>query len=126
MKAIISFIFLLLIIATGYSQSNAVSVQKPSVGLPTTASLEHEFSISKIFPNPVKDIVTLNIQSEHSGDLKISLYNILGTEVKKWEPQFVHSGEQKLELDFSSFKTGVYILKCTKSGQVQTQVVKKN
>lgn len=126
MKTIFTFIFLLFAILSGYPQSGMKSGQKQSVNSSVSVTPVHEFSINKIFPNPVKDLVTLNIQCERPGDLQISLINILGSEVKKWDPISVNPGEQKLELDFSAIKTGVYILKCTKSGQVQTQVVKKN
>lgn len=126
MKTTITFIFLLFAIVTGYSQSNQTTGQKQgtsSIASPTTL---HDFALNKVFPNPVKDLVTLNIQSGQPGELHISLINILGSEVKKWNPILVNPGEQKLELDLSAIKTGVYILKCSKSGQVQTQVIKKN
>jgi hypothetical protein len=126
MKTTITFILILFAIVTGYSQSNLNSGQKQGASSFVSTAPVHEFAINKVFPNPVKDFVTLNIHSERHGDLQISLINILGSEVKKWDPISVNPGEQKLELDFSTIKTGVYILKCTKSGQVQTQVVKKN
>lgn len=126
MKTTITFIIILFAAVAGYSQSNPNSGQKQGVTSYMSVTPVREFAINKVFPNPVKDLVILNIQSERPGDLQISLINILGSEVKKWDPISVNPGEQKLELDFSTIKTGVYILKCTKSGQVQTQVVKKN
>lgn len=126
MKTTITFILILFAIHSGYSQSSMKSGQKQNVNSSVSVTPVQEFSINKVFPNPVKDLVTLNIRSERPGDIQISLINILGSEVKKWNPISVNPGEQKLELDLSAIKTGVYILKCAKSGQVQTQVVKKN
>lgn len=86
----------------------------------------HSFAIEKVYPNPVKDFVTVELQSEKSGDIQVSLINILGTEVKKWDNFFLNPGGQNLKIDLSQFKSGVYILRMTKQGQTRTQVLKKN
>ncbi len=82
-------------------------------------------SIEKAYPNPVKDFVNIEIQANDPGELQMSLYNILGTEVKKWETYYLNSGLQKIQIDLSQFKTGVYILRLTKQGQTKAQVLKK-
>lgn len=81
--------------------------------------------IEKAYPNPVKDFVNIEIQTNEPGELQMSLYNILGTEVKKWETYYLNSGLQKVQLDLSQFKTGVYILRLTKQGQTKAQILKK-
>lgn len=100
--------------------------QKPALQPSVTATETSSFSISKVYPNPVKDFVTVELQSEVTGTIQVSLFNILGTEVKKWETQSLFNGEQKIKLDLSQLKTGVYILKINKQGLVRTQVIKKN
>ena len=118
MKAIYTF---LLIMAFGL----VVYAQKPALQ-PVNATETSSFSINKVYPNPVKDFVTVELQSEVTGTIQVSLFNILGTEVKKWETQSLNNGDQILKLDLSQFKTGVYILKINKQGFVRTQVLKKN
>ncbi len=119
MKAFFTFIISLLISINGFAQKTGTSVA-------VITSIQRSFSIEKVYPNPVKDFVTVELQSEESGELQISLINILGTEVKKWDNFFLNSGSQKLQLDLSQFKVGVYILRITKQGMVKTQVLKKS
>lgn len=83
------------------------------------------FSIEKAYPNPVKDFVNIEIQANEPGDLQMSLFNILGTEVKKLDSYYLSSGLQKLQIDLSQFKTGVYILRLSKEGQTKAQILKK-
>ena len=119
MKILYTFLLIMAFGFVGYAQKPAL---QPSVTVTETSS----FSINKVYPNPVKDFVTVELQSESAGTIKVSLFNILGTEVKKWETQSLFNGDQKLRFDLSQLKTGVYILKINKQGLVRTQVVKKN
>jgi hypothetical protein len=84
------------------------------------------FTIDKVYPNPVKDYITVDLTANTPGNIEVSLINILGTEVKKWTEFSLNQGDQKVKLDLSEFKSGVYILKVTKQEQVKTQVLKKN
>lgn len=116
---------LILLLAAMVSGGNVLAIspvgQKPSVNV----AGKQAFSISKIYPNPVKDAVNINLQSDSPGNVDISLINILGVVVKKWEPMPSPAGESKLTVDLSGFKSGVYILKVVKSDQEVTQVIKK-
>lgn len=125
MKTIFTFILLLVVSVSSFSQKTTATIQKPGILVAGGTIKSQSFSISKVYPNPVKDFLTVDIYTEMSGNIHISLFNIMGTEVKKWD-SFLSQGDQVLKIDFSSFKTGIYILKITNSGQVCTQVVKKN
>jgi hypothetical protein len=105
--------------------SVACLAQKSDSSNQTTGGTIGVISIEKIYPNPVKDIVNIDIQTNDPGEVQMSLYNILGTEVKKWETYYLNSGIQKVQLDLSQFKTGVYILRLTKQGQTKAQILKK-
>lgn len=117
--------FLILLFALLVNGFDALAIsqggQKPSVNV----GKKQTFSINKIYPNPVKDVLTMTLQSDSKGNVEISLVNILGAVVKKWEPMQSSSGESKLTIDLSDFKSGVYILKVVKSKQEVTQVIKK-
>jgi hypothetical protein len=119
MKTFFTFILILIVSISSHAQKSGVL----TAGMMTTAN---SFSIEKAYPNPVKDIVTIELQSEDSGDLQVSLINILGSEVKKWDNFYVNPGNQSLKIDLSQFKNGVYILRITKKGQTKTQLLKKN
>lgn len=119
MKVFLTIIIFLIVSITCFSQKTGMAV----VGITAT---QRSFSIEKVYPNPVKDFVTIELQSEEPGELQVSLINILGTEVKKWDNLYLNPGNQKLQIDLSQFKTGVYVLRMTKQGLTKTQVIKRS
>jgi hypothetical protein len=122
MKTVYTFLILLMLALGSFAQSG-LSVDQKNSGL----SIENQsFSIGRIYPNPVKDFVTVEFHSEEAGSIQASLINIAGTEVKKWDSSLISKGDQKIKLDLSFLKTGVYFLKISSSGRVITQVLKKN
>jgi hypothetical protein len=126
MKAILTIIFLFVLNLGSYAQFKPSSNQKDGVLISGMIVENQSFVIKKIFPNPVKDLVTIDIKIVSSGNIQINLYNILGSEVKKFEPIFLSEGDQQFQLDLSMLKQGIYILKVNMSGQVLSQIVKKS
>ena len=126
MKTFFTIIFLFALNLGGYAQYKP-SVNPKDGGLISGMIIENQsFVIKKIFPNPVKDLVTIDVKTVSSGNIQVNLYNILGSEVKKYDPIFLSEGDQQFQLDLSALKQGIYILKVNMSGQVLSQVVKKN
>jgi hypothetical protein len=123
MKRLFTFLFILLIGISSYAQKPGS--QKLALADKTTIDTQ-SFTIDKVYPNPVKDYITVDLTANSPGNIEVSLINILGTEVKKWTEFSLNQGDQKVKLDLSEFKSGVYILKVTKQEQVKTQVLKKN
>jgi len=124
MKTIITLILIFVVSTGGFAQQ---ATSQSSISGSTHSGIAiSNFTITKVYPNPVKDFVTVDIHSVISGELKISLFNILGTEVRKWESFDLNYGDQQLKIDLSFLKTGVYILKISSSKQVCSQVFKKN
>lgn len=125
MKTLFTFSIIIAFLISGYAknsnslnQENGIQANSLQIDSPT-------ITIAKLYPNPVKDFTTIELQSKVSGNLTISLFNILGTEVKKWDAIFINQGTQNFKIDLSSFKTGIYILNISISGQVRTQILKK-
>jgi hypothetical protein len=109
-----------------FAQNSNNPTQKNDVISSGILSEQQSFSIVNVYPNPVKDFATIDIQSKKSESVQIRLYNILGTEVKKWDSNTLRQGVQKLKLDLTAYKSGVYILRISGTGQVCSQVIKKN
>ena len=126
MKTIFTIIFLFVSIISTYSQTKPLVSQKDGALVSGIITENKTFFIKKIFPNPVIDIVSVDVNTVSSGNIQVSLYNILGTEVKKFDPIFLSQGEQQFQLDLSILKQGIYILKVNMSGRVFSQVVKKS
>jgi hypothetical protein len=89
--------------------------------MPTTViETKHMNNGIKIFPNPVRDKLTVNFSDIETDGLKLNILNSSG--------QIVHSIEQieiKQELDLSSLADGIYLLKIEgNSGQKVYKIVK--
>jgi hypothetical protein len=125
MKTFFTFLLILLVSANNYAQKTGSSIQKAGTQPSAIAAGSQLFSINKVFPNPAKDFITIELQSDKSGAIQISLINILGVEVKRWDGLFLDQGEQKMRIDLTSVKNGVYFLRISQSDQVRTQVLKK-
>ncbi len=122
MKLLYTFLIIFSFALGADAQSASVAVQKSGSDFSVTAP---SLTISKVYPNPVKDKVNIIFKSDKSGDVQIALINILGSVVKTWEPFFVSAGERSTSLDLSEIKSGVYVLKITRANQVATQLLKK-
>ncbi|HZL10651.1 MAG TPA: T9SS type A sorting domain-containing protein [Prolixibacteraceae bacterium] len=125
MKTTFTFLLLMIVAINSYSQKTSPVNQKSETFSSGINTDSQQFSITKVYPNPVTDFVTVDLHSEVSATVQLNLFNILGTEVKKWEPIYTSQGDQKIKIDLSFVKTGVYILKIFSSGQTCTQVLKK-
>ena len=125
MKTFFTITIILTFVTLGFSQSSSQSTRQSNERNIGQSIAALQLSVNKAYPNPVKDVVTIELQSQNSGNIQMSLFNILGTEVKKWEPYLIQSGEQKIKLDLSFLKSGIYFLKISKSDQTVTQVLKK-
>jgi hypothetical protein len=126
MKTIYTFLVIMVVGISNYAQNPTTANKKNGTFTSGITAEAQTFSLDKVYPNPVKDFVTIELRSEEAGEIQVRLINILGTEVKKWEPFYLNQGDQKLKLDLSPFRSGVYILKITKLSQVRTHVLKKN
>ena len=82
MKIYYTFLFILISVLLGYSQDGTFAAQKQNtfsaIKIPGST-----FSVTKAYPNPVKDFVSIELQSDQPGNVQLSLINILGSEIKK-------------------------------------------
>lgn len=126
MKTYFVFILIWMVVLGSFAQSVPSSDQKSRSSFAAITPENQTFSITRMYPNPVKDFVIVEFNSVEPGTVQASLINILGTEVKKWESNPISKGDQKIKLDLSFLKTGVYFLKISSSSRIVTQVLKKN
>lgn len=106
----------------GFAQQKLAAVNNAPI---TSMAESATYSIAKIYPNPVKDIVNIDIQTVSAENIKISLFNIMGVEVRVFGPFYIPEGGQQVSIDLSEFKSGVYIVKLTNGGRVISQVIRK-
>lgn len=122
MKIIFTFLVLFTFITDSWAQQKIASEVKGSV---SNTELSQQYSISKVYPNPVKDFVNIDIKASRNETFRVSLFNILGVEVKVWDSIFIPAGGQIINFDLSNYKSGVYILKFNNGNCVISQVIRK-
>lgn len=66
-------------------------------------------SISNLFPNPVKNIATLHINSNQKNDIEITILNEVGNIVKQFKSTII-SGDNFIQIKTSNLSTGNYFI----------------
>lgn len=123
MKSIFTTLILFTILFAAQAQQKVDPEAKGSL---VTLQESQLYLIQKIYPNPASDIVNVEIKAVNPENIRISLYNIMGVEVKKWDMFNIMPGGQVVNLDLSEFKSGVYVLKFTNGSRVISNVIRKS
>jgi len=88
------------------SEAFEVTVDNSLVGVNTPNAINPGLII---FPNPSSGVINLDVSLPHADNLKVGIYNLLGSSVLIREG--IHMGDQQvLTLDLSSLPKGIYIL----------------
>jgi hypothetical protein len=90
--------------------SSGVSL-KSGPGIEETQKNDHQNFV--IYPNPVIDVLNIQLSGNTSD---VSIFNLEGKQLYK-----LHTGNQKVEIDMSAFKKGMYILKITSKDEGITE-----
>ena len=73
------------------------------IGAPTN------FELSQNYPNPFNPTTTIRYTLPASGNVKLTLYNILGEEIKTLANEFKESGAYTINFDAADLNSGIYI-----------------
>ncbi|MFA7330219.1 MAG: redoxin domain-containing protein [Candidatus Delongbacteria bacterium] len=90
-----------------------VAVDEPA---PLVAS---GFRILGATPNPFNPVTRLDYRLEAAGDVSVSLFNVLGQEVRRLVPGARPAGEHSLLLDASDLASGLYLARLSVNGQAR-------
>lgn len=70
-----------------------------------------EYGISTIYPNPVNSTAVIKFGLRKAGNVKFSLYNILGEEISAISDEFRSAGAGNISWQAEGIPTGIYFLK---------------
>ena len=70
----------------------------------------NNFHISPVYPNPFNPITTIPISIIESGVLDVSIYDLRGNLVEKWNT-FITTGNHNLTWDARNQPSGIYFIK---------------
>lgn len=71
------------------------------------------YTLSQNYPNPFNPTTNISFSIAMDGNVKLSVYNILGQEVAQLVNGFLKAGVHKINFDASSLSTGTYFYKIT-------------
>jgi len=80
-----------------------------------------KFELSQNYPNPFNPITTIHFNLPEAGNVKLTLFNILGQELKTLVNEFKESGVHTINFDASDLNSGMYIYKIEAGTFVQTR-----
>ena len=79
------------------------------------------FAINSLYPNPFNPVTSIDYSVEKAGNLRLSVYNILGQEVAVLYNGYQTEGESfSIIWDAHSFSSGVYFVHMVMNGQIDT------
>ncbi len=80
-----------------------------------------KFELSQNYPNPFNPSTTIKFNLPEAGMVKLTLYNILGQEIRWLVNEFKESGTHTINLDASELNSGMYIYKIESGSFAQTR-----
>ena len=80
-----------------------------------------KFELSQNYPNPFNPITTIRFNLPEAGNVKLTLFNILGQEIKTIVNEYKESGVHTINFDASELNSGMYIYKIETGTFVQTR-----
>jgi hypothetical protein len=79
-----------------------------SKGLRSGLAKELNNTIARVYPNPAKDKLIIELQGQQNGDAQLSIYDILGNEVVVVSNVSIQKGLNQIPVDLNDLKPGVY------------------
>jgi aminopeptidase N len=80
-----------------------------------------KFNLSQNYPNPFNPSTTIKFDLATAGNVKLTLYNILGQELKTLVNEYKASGSYTINFDASELNSGIYIYKIESGSFTQTK-----
>jgi hypothetical protein len=80
-----------------------------------------KFELSQNYPNPFNPATTIRFNLPVAGNVKITLYNLLGQQIRTLVNEFKESGVHTINFNASDLNSGMYIYKIEAGSFVQTR-----
>ncbi len=80
-----------------------------------------EYTLEQNYPNPFNPATRIRFNLPEAGNVKLTIYNILGQEIRTLVNEYKESGVYTISFDASGLNSGMYIYKIEANGFVQTR-----
>ena len=81
----------------------------------------NKFELSQNYPNPFNPSTTIKFAIPQSGNVKLTVYNILGEQISQLINEFREAGVHTVNFRASNYNSGLYLYKLESNGLVQTR-----
>ena len=89
--------------------------------VPRETPIPMEFNLAQNYPNPFNPVTVIRFMNPKSGNMKLTVYDMLGREVAILADGFYSAGEHEVKFDGSNLASGIYFY-CLQAGDfVQTK-----
>ncbi|MBX7046113.1 MAG: T9SS type A sorting domain-containing protein [Ignavibacteria bacterium] len=97
-------------------------IKNPLVGVVNTnTEIPDKFSLSQNYPNPFNPVTVINFSVPVNSSVKLSVFDILGREVKQLVNNNLTAGNYSVDFDASALPSGVYFYTITANGFTDTK-----
>ena len=79
------------------------------------------YSLSQNYPNPFNPLTNIKFSIPKNGFVKISVYDMLGREIKELVNEFKQTGTYSISFDGANFSSGIYFYKLSVDNFVETK-----
>ncbi|MBK7632137.1 MAG: T9SS type A sorting domain-containing protein [Ignavibacteriales bacterium] len=86
-----------------------------------TFSNSLDYSLNQNYPNPFNPSTKINFTLPQSGFVKLTVYNLLGQQIKTLINEFKESGLHSINFNASDLNSGIYIYKLESNNFTQTR-----
>jgi hypothetical protein len=93
-----------------------LDIQNPIITVEDEISFVSNFELYQNYPNPFNPKTKIKFSLSNHGEVKLTIFNILGKEITTLIDEFKSAGQYEIEFDASTLPSGVYIYKL-KSGE---------
>jgi len=101
-----------------------IQIITPFVSIDNISLMTPEvFSLGQPYPNPFNPSITIPYSVHKTGDIKLSIYNILGEEMVEIANGFQIKGTYKAVWNAAEFPSGIYIVKLSQGGNFQERKI---
>jgi hypothetical protein len=80
-----------------------------SVGVNDKKYIPQTYSLSQNFPNPFNPSTTINYSLPHSGNVKLTVYNSIGSKVATIVNEYKPAGNYSVQFNASNLASGIYL-----------------
>lgn len=96
-------------------ESHATPIQKQEQRQPTT------FSLGQNYPNPFNPTTNIPIRLEQSGEVTLTVFDILGRKVETLLDKNMHAGTFHISFDASKLSSGIYFYRLKAGKNIMTR-----